>query len=218
MSSTSEAIPLPTRYAVLLPSPKYNRDLKLGSSFKFTQVPAEDGPPELSTTFMHCDGMLDALQAQYPGWPQPFCRPPSVYKIAPVPGTGVGLIATADIAPGEVLLRERPLLAMPCALLFTAASSVQDHLRAMDAAVDAMHPENKRAFYALKNWKGTTAGSEVKGIMDTNGYGIDSYPVWEAMYLTVMRDGSRINHRSVLWGLRTSVSRLTNLAIAVDPM
>ncbi|RPD58857.1 SET domain-containing protein [Lentinus tigrinus ALCF2SS1-7] len=188
---TSKVIPIPARYQEPQPSPDFKIDVALLRSLTLTQVPVAESSPELLTGFMHCTGMLDALRAQYPGWPQPFPPPPRVYKIVPVEGAGLGVIATADIAVGETIVRERPILVTP--QVFPLVTS--DGGSVLDMTVDALHPANKRAFFALHNCKGKAAPSEVKAIMDTNGFPAScKFPVWGSTYMAVTRDASRINH------------------------
>ncbi|KAI0742735.1 hypothetical protein C8Q80DRAFT_1190512, partial [Daedaleopsis nitida] len=61
--------------------------------------------------------------------------------------------------------------------------------------VNSMRPENREAVYALKNAKGPEWPSHLKGIMDTNSFGISApVPGYSAQYAALGRDISRINH------------------------
>ena len=128
-------------------------------------------------------------------FPMPFSPPsPPVYKIVHVPGFGLSMIATADIARGQVIARERPLLVMPQCMI-AVDREVTDF---QEELVNSMLPENRAAVYALQNVKGPEWPSHLKGIIDTNALGIHGLPGYPAMYFSLARDISRVNHRSAL--------------------
>ncbi len=102
------------------------------------------------------------------------------------------MVAIADIAAGSTIVRERPFFVMPRTI---SANSEEEHLRIMHGLVDFLHPDNKRAFFALRNSKGHTTSSQVKGIMDTNAFIAGPFPTFPAKYAGVARDISRVNHR-----------------------
>ncbi|TFK87037.1 SET domain-containing protein, partial [Polyporus arcularius HHB13444] len=111
-----------------------------------------------------------------------------VYKVVPIKGAGLGLVATSDIVAGAVILRERPLVLVPRAYNMR---SMNEGTRTLVSAVNTMHPENQRLFYALKNVEGKTVASEEEGILDTNAYTCGAH---NGRYGGVARDVSRANH------------------------
>ncbi|TFK81765.1 SET domain-containing protein, partial [Polyporus arcularius HHB13444] len=155
-------------------------------------VPQAGVAPELRTAFVHYNGVVDALRAQHPGWPRAFSSPsPPVYKIVPIDGAGLGMVATADITAGEVIVRERPLLLSPKALPTQDREALA---RLTVGLVQFMNPENRRAFYALKNCKGKTMPTEEDGIINTNSFMCGPFPTYEGRYCGVARECSRANH------------------------
>ncbi|TFK87020.1 SET domain-containing protein [Polyporus arcularius HHB13444] len=172
--------------------PDYPPDL-LERTCHTVQVPASGGPPEHLTVFIHYNGVLEALEAEYPGWPLPFVTPsPPVYKIVPIEGAGLGMVATVDIAAGAVIVRERPLLLAPRA--FSAPKGREHATNIIVNAAQSLHPENKRIFYALKNVKGNTVPSAEEGLVNTNAFGCGPFPAYHGRYGGVARDASRANH------------------------
>ncbi|TFK88170.1 SET domain-containing protein [Polyporus arcularius HHB13444] len=172
--------------------PDYPPDL-LERTCHTAQVPASGGPPEHLTVFIHYNGVLEALDAEYPGWPLPFSTPsPPVYKIIPIEGAGLSMVATVDIAAGEVIVRERPLLLAPRA--FSAPKSGEHATNIIVRAAQSLHPENKRIFYALKNVKGNTVPSAEEGLINTNAFACGPFPAYNGRYGGVARDASRANH------------------------
>ncbi len=146
--------------------------------------------------FVHYNGVVDALRAQHPGWPRAFSSPsPPVYKIVPIDGAGLGMVATADITAGELIVRERPLLLSPKALPTQDREALA---RLTVGLVQFMNPENRRAFYALKNCKGKTMPTEEDGIINTNSFMCGPFPTYEGRYCGVARECSRANHRCVV--------------------
>ncbi|RDX42790.1 hypothetical protein OH76DRAFT_1488339 [Lentinus brumalis] len=211
-SSTTDVVPIPTRYKLppwlpdFVPDPFSGPICRLTFSF----LPRGESRPELCTTFAHCGGMLDALLSQYPGWPLSFSPPPPVYEIVPIKGTGLGMVATADIAAahareqgaetttGSTIVRERPFFVLPRVI---PANSMEESLRVAESLVSYLDPENKRAFFALRNSKGHTTPSQVKGILDTNAFIAGPFPTFPAKYAGVARDISRVNHRKYAYGI-----------------
>ena len=125
--------------------------------------------------------------------PVPFSPPsPPVYKIVPVDGFGLSMVATTDIARGQTIAIERPLLLYPQTV---PCSSVAELLAYYEWMVSELRPENREAVWAHTNVKGPEWFSHLKGIMDTNGLGIGDLPGYPAMYAVLARDISRVNHR-----------------------
>ncbi|RDX47167.1 SET domain-containing protein [Lentinus brumalis] len=188
---STTVIPLPARYIFRPLDPEYPPDI-WQRTVDVSEFPQAGVPPEQRTVFVHYNGVVDALRAQHPGWPQAFSSPsPPVYKIVPIDGAGLGMVATADITAGEVIVRERPLLLSPKAL----PTQDREALACLTVGlVQFMNPENRRAFYALKNCKGKTMPTEEDGIINTNSFMCGPFPTYEGRYCGVARECSRANH------------------------
>ncbi len=159
--------------------------------FDIAAVP-EDAPAELVTVFAYYNSMLEALRAHFPDWPQSFETPsPPIQKVCPIKGTGLGIVAVADIAAGETIVRERPYILLPRVL-------PAPFLGFVDGLEDAMHPENYAGVYALKNSRrDKDPMEELRGIIVTNSLRAGPFPTYEATYGGLARDISRANHRCV---------------------
>ncbi|RDX42811.1 SET domain-containing protein [Lentinus brumalis] len=166
-ASSTKVIPLPARYIPRVMPPDYPPDL-LERTCHTAQVPASGGPPEHLTVFIHYNGII------------------------PIEGAGLGMVATVDIAAGEVIVRERPLLLAPRA--FSAPKGREHATNIIVNAAQSLHPENKRLFYALKNVKGNTVPSAEEGLVNTNAFGCGPFPAYHGRYGGVARDASRANH------------------------
>ena len=158
--------------------------------------PGPDPPPHLVTGLMmySYDVVADEIFARWPGFPLPFSTPcPPVHKIAPVKDFGLAMIATANIARGQTIHRERPLLLYPKAI---PGADVEDACSNLVRVVDSLRPENREAVYALRNVKGPEWPSHLKGILDTNSLALpDGMPGYRGQYSGLAREISRINHR-----------------------
>ena len=170
--------------------------LTLGRKLLYKNLPSgESLPPNLVTGVVLYEGMEEEIRrATCSDFPVPFTTPsPPLYKIAPVAGFGQSMIATADIARGQNILCERPLMMYPVAL---PGPTIQDSLQILEHLVgQVLLPENRAAVYALKNAKGPDWPSHLKGISDTNSFIVGDLPGYDAQYGALTRDVSRANHR-----------------------
>ncbi|TFK85728.1 SET domain-containing protein [Polyporus arcularius HHB13444] len=188
IGSSAEVIPIPTsRYTDPPALPNFPRGFEV-HKFDIAAVP-EDAPAELVTLFAYYNSMLEALRAQFPDWPQSFETPsPPIHKVCPIKGTGLGIVAVADIAAGETIVRERPYILLPLVL-------PAPFLGFVDGLEDAMHPENYADVYALKNSRrDKDPMEELRGIIVTNSLRAGPFPTYEATYGGLARDISRANH------------------------
>nr|GAT51523.1 predicted protein [Mycena chlorophos] len=142
-----------------------------------------------------------------PGFPQPLPPAPTnpAYRVAPIPGKGLGLIATRTIEQGELILTERPLLIRPRnTRIFlppnlnekqTTQYALNEKERITEPAVARMTPERRDAFFKLHNNDGS---GPINGIVATNAI------VWDNLrpgltggrgdYTAVCDLISRLNH------------------------
>ena len=162
----------------------------------FKQYPdgGPDVPAHLITTALLYNGMEEEIRStlSVDRFPMPFSPPsPPVYKIVQVDGFGLSMVATTNIARGQTIVVERPLLVHPQVV----AGPLDDALELYEQLVDRMRPENRDAVYALMNAKGPECPSHLMGIQSTNSLAIGKLPGYPAMYGALARDISRVNHR-----------------------
>ncbi|KAI0742737.1 hypothetical protein C8Q80DRAFT_1190521 [Daedaleopsis nitida] len=201
-------------------SPASTQELVTRCPLRYVEYPQEPSvPSHLVTGVMLYSGTEGSENIEnekaFPRVVKPFTAPtPPVYKIAPVKGAGLGVVATTDIARGQTIMRERPLLLHPAVIPAKVAGNVDVY----EYMVDSMRPENKEAVYALKNAKGPEWHSHTKGIMDTNSFGGFNAPApgygSGITYVALGRDISRINHSCVanamwLWNFDTLTLTVT---------
>ena len=171
----------------------------LGKTIIFKQYPSDDPsmPAHLVSGVLFYEGMEEEIRSTLglDRFPMPFSPPsPPVYKIVPVEGFGLSMVATTNIARGQTIAIERPLLVYPQTVVGLNMAGV---LALYERMVDELDPENREAVYALRNVKGPDWPSHLKGILDTNTLGIGRVPGYPAMYAAAARDISRVNHRRV---------------------
>lgn len=130
--------------------------------------------------------VYEMLPPVLPALLPPLQEPPA-YTIRDIPGKGKGMIATRDIALGEIVLVERPVLIFPLALLRDAVTSFREY------ATRSMDPEDWKQFSNLVNVKNSDI-PEFDGIMTTNAFTIELKAGKEG-YSGVFLQISRINHR-----------------------
>ncbi|KAF9538634.1 SET domain-containing protein [Agrocybe pediades] len=155
-----------------------------------------------------------------PGYLKGLPKPsgPPAYEVKTVPNMGMGIFATRDIAVGELVFAERPLLVAPLDLSPMAGKSAiklrdkytpdefkqilmlecEKHL---DFALAVMLPENRQAYLALANDHKEDGSGPLLGILRTNGYMIKNLfdgpnvDEWQSnVYTGITNVGSRINH------------------------
>lgn len=113
--------------------------------------------------------------------------PPPAYKLRDIPGKGKGLIAIRDIALGELVIVERPVLLFP--RLMDSAGTVFEFRK---YAERSMNHEDWIKFNDLANVQSTYI-SKFSGIRNTNAFGIDLQKGMEG-YSAVFLEQSRLNH------------------------
>ena len=158
--------------------------------------PLREVPASLVTGVLLYEGVEEEIRhtLHTDHFPLPFFTPsPPVYNIVPFANSGIGMVAIADIACGETIVCERPLLVYPAAV---RGATVRDALNILERGVQGLHPENRSAVHALTNAKVPDWPSHLKGILDTNSVGIGALLGYHAMYAALPRDIARVNHRS----------------------
>jgi hypothetical protein len=126
---------------------------------------------------------------------------PSLFEMGPVPKLAAdasqarrGLIATADIPAGTILVAERPALLLPAVLpLSGVASSVDELCRAL---FDRLDPTMRDAVQGLINSKPEGTCSVEEGIVRTNGISVGlpkngGHSTYSGVFPTI----NRCNHR-----------------------
>lgn len=127
------------------------------------------------------DGMEKEILAQS-SFPRPLpvspSNPPS-FHIGNSPGAGLGMFATTDIATGDIVVSERPLLVI---------TRIMPTEEAIAEAMKLVRP----AYFTLANCKGSGC-SQGLGIARTNGFGAETLPNGGGSF--IVEFGSRCNHR-----------------------
>ncbi|KAL1940971.1 hypothetical protein VTO73DRAFT_7607 [Trametes versicolor] len=105
--------------------------------------------------------------------------------------SGLGVYATSSIAPGQVLIRERPLLIYPQLLPYR--DSTGRHYAELEDALELLSPQSRDSFFSLANCHPLDP-SVAKSIIDTNSLHIGKLPGGVHQYGAVCGAISRINH------------------------
>ncbi len=120
----------------------------------------------------------------------------TTYTISDVPGAGKGMFATKDLASGDLILRERPVVVIP-EIIPTVNGDASHASQFITLAVQNVPPKKKEAFLQLHDCKNFP--DKVKGIIDTNAMNVGRLPgPFEGSFAGVALGLSRINHRFVL--------------------
>lgn len=162
----------------------------------FTTLPPGDlvAPGEPVTECLLRPSMREKILA-IPGFPHPFVPiDPPRSKIVPIPGAGLGLVATTDIDIGEDIVIERPLILATGAVPQLGPSLWQDPRIIQWLLIARLTKDRAEEFYALHNCKGYTRPHHT-GIIDTNGVGAGTLPGYEADCTAICKVISRVNHR-----------------------
>ncbi|KAF4612720.1 hypothetical protein D9613_011817 [Agrocybe pediades] len=166
-------------------------------------------------------GVTKAKVLNRPGYPKVVPKPsgPPAYEVRSTPDMGMGVFATRDIAAGELILAERPLLVAPRDIGMMVDPSklmlrekyspdefkqitMMECEKLLEFVVHRyMEPEHREAFLALANSHQEDGSGPLLGIIRTNGYGIEGLfdgpkvNEWESnTYGAIVKVGSRINH------------------------
>ncbi|KAJ6466295.1 hypothetical protein C8R45DRAFT_485048 [Mycena sanguinolenta] len=187
-------------------------DNRLGSApdaLTWTTLPLDAEVDEPVTECFFFPGSKEVVM-NIPGFPQPMLYPskPS-FRLAAVPGMGMGLFSTRDLKMGDLILCERPLLISPRGVPtdpnpnFTDEMFVQYSMNMYEKcaamAVDRMRPKDKAAFMALTNCHTEDGSGPCVGIIRTNGLGIEGLlpsktTLPSDIYSATCKDISRLNH------------------------
>ncbi|KAF8637089.1 hypothetical protein AX17_002994 [Amanita inopinata Kibby_2008] len=145
-----------------------------------------------STAILLFPGAKDAI-LDLPGFPgiyKPYVQ--VMYRIAEVAGAGLGMFALADINPGDLILRERPMCLFPIALSVGAINLTPDQL--IEQLVSQLTPDTRQVFLSLANCKGKSHHN-LRGILNTNALPAQAMPgSYNGVYGGVAHDLSRVNH------------------------
>ncbi|KAF8815516.1 SET domain-containing protein, partial [Phlegmacium glaucopus] len=170
--------------------------------FLFTTIPAwrTDKPDDPDG---HSEWMVRAPTKRKPRMPN-FCT------VKETPNMGLGLFATADIGPDELLFSERPLIVYPMAMPSTLSESNQylqldfmkislhEQEQNLECAVSRMSDDDQKAYRNLWNNHTEDGSGPLLGIARTNGYVIDLHDglveTTTNSYCAVGKLASRINH------------------------
>nr|GAT49083.1 predicted protein [Mycena chlorophos] len=174
-------------------------------------------PPNVAETgepVTECSFLLGTKQIflDTPGFPEPLPLGPSPndpgWRVAPIPGKGVGLVATRALKQGEIILTERPLLIIPAFVdcpvpeSFTQEQKMQhvfdEWERFAQPSVERMTEWRRRVFFELYNGDRESGSGPIMGVVQTNGIGLrDLQPGVGGKlgaYVAVCEMISRLNH------------------------
>ncbi|KAK7680318.1 hypothetical protein QCA50_016558 [Cerrena zonata] len=161
----------------------------------FVTLPPRDavGPNEPVTECILRPSVKEKILA-IPGFPHPFSPPdPPRYQIKPIPGAGLGMVATVDIDVGEDIAIERPLTVTTQAIPGVATVPCLHPREFYRVLLERLDEKSYEELFALHNCKGNTR-PEFMGIIDTNGIGIGTLPGYPAACAAVCKVISRANH------------------------
>ncbi|KII86627.1 hypothetical protein PLICRDRAFT_113980 [Plicaturopsis crispa FD-325 SS-3] len=140
-----------------------------------------------------------------PRWPRE-----QRFEITAIPGRGEGMRATADIAPGEAIVVEYPILAIPASTGADPAYRKQIFDMIFERVRDAEH---RAELYGLANCKPPEACPREEGIVRTNGIGIQLHAppgtselgrTASAVFLKTSKcNHSCVNNASYKWDVHT---------------
>ncbi|TDL17396.1 hypothetical protein BD410DRAFT_901488 [Rickenella mellea] len=135
------------------------------------------------------------------GWAEPWPTVTSVpYRILPVNGAGLGLVADRAIAAGETINIERPVLITPN-VLPTYGNSEDTLQRMYELMMSVLDPRTVTAIKSLSNCKPITKhpSSKLRGIIDTNTLHVifpqsEYLPHYGGVFLDISRSALRTLH------------------------
>ncbi|ETW78294.1 hypothetical protein HETIRDRAFT_242993, partial [Heterobasidion irregulare TC 32-1] len=114
--------------------------------------------------------------------------------IADVPGAGKGVLAVRDLALGELIVKERPLLLVPREILYSRAPGATHPDAPLRMLVDqTMPPDDRALFLGLHHCKSADP-ADYRDIVDTNSLPVPSLPGHALEHHAVCAAASRINH------------------------
>ena len=168
--------------------------MQIGIEFA-TIPPAElQSPDDTESQCLLPPGVKAKIVAT-PGFPQLVDTPnPPRYQVTPIPGAGIGLVATVDLEVGDLIVAERPLIVMTQALPGGQGRRKFHPNEWLRILVDRLRDENREEFFALHNCKGNTR-PHVVGISDTNSVGIGALTGVGGECTAICKIISRANHR-----------------------
>ncbi|VDB85284.1 unnamed protein product [Peniophora sp. CBMAI 1063] len=162
-----------------------------------------------------CTGWFKRKVMSTPGFPSPMVHPPKItYEIREMEGrVGYGMFATEDIAPGDLVVAERPLLVNaiwslgnPQARIISKEQQLRgmyaDMEKNMELICSRMSPETLEKYKSLHNSHKSEGSGPLTGIGRTNGFdvGVEDLQASKlvgqgrARYSAIGAISSRINH------------------------
>ena len=108
-----------------------------------------------------------------------------VWRLGEVEGRGLGLLATQDLQPGDLVLQDLPLFIVPD----SAQGPGLD--RYLADCVARLEPAERQQFFSLADCKSEDDKKTVRGIYFTNCYTLGSHPASPTAMLPRL---SRVNH------------------------
>ncbi|KAL1726134.1 hypothetical protein EV714DRAFT_287392 [Schizophyllum commune] len=189
----------------------------------YMTVPArKETPSETEALDGWCEALVDSDTQRVLQAVNPVSLPRNstpAYRIGPVPGKGLGMIATRDLQTGDLIVAERPLVMAPKGIPISkeefpdgvsAMATVKEYMEArmmaserhFETLLSRMTPERRAAYEGLVNRHEGDGSGPHEGRFRTNALGLHSQYKFlgsrddgGTYYLVVFDDISRMNHR-----------------------
>ncbi|KAL1713337.1 hypothetical protein EV715DRAFT_296216 [Schizophyllum commune] len=188
----------------------------------YMTVPArKETPSETEALDGWCEALVDSDTQRVLQTVNPVSLPRNstpAYRIGPVPGKGLGMIATRDLQTGDLIVAERPLVMAPKGIQISkeefpdgvsAMATVKEYMEArmiaserhFETLLSRMTPERRAAYEGLVNRHEGDGSGPHEGRFRTNALGLHSQYKFlgsrddgGTYYLVVFDDISRMNH------------------------
>ncbi|KAH8114078.1 SET domain-containing protein [Phellopilus nigrolimitatus] len=142
-----------------------------------------------------CYGDLDKAYPPENGWPLPVTPLPRPYTIKPTDSRGLGMFAVRNIALGETIVIERPVLLQPQINVCQNWEKLEEDLELM---IKFLEPKDRKKLLALHNCKPPSECRPIAGILRTNAIlCYFSKSKFCPDYAGVCLDTSRVNHSCI---------------------
>ncbi|KAF7295981.1 Aldehyde dehydrogenase [Mycena kentingensis (nom. inval.)] len=149
----------------------------VGATPEIIVLPPNASPNEPVTVCIFWPGSKEEL-AKAEGFPKALREFKPGFRVGPVVGKGLGLLATRPYRQGELIMDERPLLVSIRGLpSIPATMSPAEHLsgfeKYLEDVLQRMRPADREAFMSLHNSHLTDGSGPIGGRIRTNGFGLE---------------------------------------------
>lgn len=189
-------------------SPRFQHNIELVEpgglfyqNFQIFRIPPSSPHAVESLCMIHHIVYYQLLD-KFPNFPEPIASNEAkrCYRIYPVENQGLGMFATRDIEPGEIIVSERPVLLLPGGIPYLRFQNnpitvLWDRLRKEQASL----LEGLFNCWPLSQSSKSPTTDIRKGIIDTNALGLEFFPEpgLDDTYAGIFPEIARCNHRYV---------------------